>query len=151
MNTNAATAAVQANSNYRMAVLDAHREAAAALAAAKVKEAELRAEVIKLFSERTGEALASGVENVETGLGTLKITHKLNYTLGNADAVDRALDAIEKSQEGGNVIAERLVKWSPELSVREYKLLTEKQKALIDAVLTIKPGAASIEIVPIKG
>lgn len=147
MDINAATAAVQANGNYRMAVLDAHRQAAAEAKAANEKERQLRAEVIKLFSERADDAMASGVENVATGIGTLKITHKLNYNLGNADLVDKALDAIEKSQEGGNVIAERLVKWKPELSVREYKLLTPKQKALIDAVLTITPGAASIEIV----
>lgn len=133
------------------AVLDAHRTAAAELAAAKAKEANLRAEVIKLFSERANEALASGTENVPTGYGTLKIVHKLNYNLGNADEVDKALDAIEKSQEGGNVIAERLVKWTPELAVREYKLLTPTQKAIIDRVLTIKPGTPSIELVPVAG
>ena len=76
----------------------------------------------------------------------MKITHKLNYTLGNANLVDKALDLIEKSQEGGNVIAERLVSWKPELSVREYKLLSPQQKAYIDTVLTVKPGTPSVEL-----
>lgn len=146
MNTNAATAAVQANGNYRMAVLDAHRQSVATLKAAKEAEAQLRAEVISLFSERVNDANASGVENIDTGMGKLKITHKLNYTLSNADAVDKALDAIEKSQEGGNVIAERLVSWKPELSIREYKLLSAQQKAYIDTVLTVKPGTPSVEL-----
>lgn len=151
MNMNAATAAVQANGNYRMAVLDEHRKAVAVLAAAKAREAELRAEVIALFSERT-EALASGMENIETGYGTLKIEHKLNYELAkDNDAVDAMLDKLEKSQEGGNVIAERLVSWKPEISVREYKLLTAAQKALVDAVLTIKPAAKSVKLEPVKG
>lgn len=146
MNTNAATAAVQANGNYRMAVLDAHRQSVATLKAAKEAEAQLRAEVISLFSERVNDANASGVENIDTGMGKLKITHKLNYTLGNADLVDKALDLIEKSQEGGNVIAERLVSWKPELSIREYKLLSAQQKAYIDTVLTVKPGTPSVEL-----
>lgn len=146
MNTNAATAAVQANGNYRMAVLDAHRQSVATLKAAKEAEAQLRAEVISLFSERVNDANASGVENIDTGYGKLKITHKLNYTLGNANLVDKALDLIEKSQEGGNIIAERLVSWKPELSVREYKLLSPQQKAYIDTVLTVKPGTPSVEL-----
>ena len=146
MNTNAATAAVQANGNYRMAVLDAHRQSVATLKAAKEAEAQLRAEVISLFSERVNDANASGVENIDTGYGQLKITHKLNYTLGNANLVDKALDLIEKSQEGGNIIAERLVSWKPELSVREYKLLSPQQKAYIDTVLTVKPGTPSVEL-----
>jgi len=146
MNTNAATAAVQANGNYRMAVLDAHRQSVATLKAAKEAEAQLRAEVISLFSERVNDANASGVENIDTGYGKLKITHKLNYTLGNANLVDKALDLIEKSQEGGNVIAERLVSWKPELSIREYKLLSPQQKAYIDTVLTVKPGTPSVEL-----
>ena len=146
MNTNAATAAVQANGNYRMAVLDAHRQSVATLKAAKEAEAQLRAEVISLFSERVNDANASGVENIDTGYGKLKITHKLNYTLGNANLVDKALDLIEKSQEGGNVIAERLVNWKPELSVREYKLLSKPQQLIVDEILVIKPASKSVEL-----
>lgn len=92
--------------------------------------------------------MASGVENVDTGMGKIKITHKLEYKFTGVpnDRIDTMLDAIEKSQEGGNVIAERLVIWKPELSVSEYKRLMPQQKALVDAILTIKPASKSIEL-----
>lgn len=136
------------------AILTAWKEAAATLATAKARESELRAQVLEVFSEEAAPG-HSGTENVEVGWGyTLKIIHKLNYKLDSADdyaKVEKALDAIEKTQEGGNVIAERLVKWKGELSISEYKKLDSRQKALIDAVLTITDATPSIELVAPKG
>lgn len=141
----------RANGAYRDYALSMWQDAQKTLEAAKAKEMEWRKEVIDIFSDRAGEAMASGMENVATSFGTLKIEHKLTYKLGNVDLVDKALDAIEKSQEGGNVIAERLVSWKPELSVREYKLLSAVQQKIIDEVLTISPAAKSIKLEPVKG
>lgn len=142
------------NSNYRMQVLDTWQEAKKALDAAKAAEAAARNEVVKLFSEKASDPMAEGTENIATGVGTVKFKHTLNYKLdtsNDGDKLDKVLDAIEKSMEGGNIIAERLVKWKPELSISEYRLLSPENKKRIDAVLTVTPGAKSVEIVPIKG
>jgi hypothetical protein len=39
-----------------------------------------------------------------------------------------------------------IIRWKPELSVTEYKKLTDKQKELFDNVLIIKPGSPSLEV-----
>jgi hypothetical protein len=118
-----------------------------ALAVATAAEKELRAEVIKLFSTETNE-MKSGVENIDLGFDKweLKITHKLNYKLADKDAVNAALASITQSMEGGRIIAERLVKWEPELSVSEYNKLDGAQRTLINKVLTITPATKAIEI-----
>jgi hypothetical protein len=118
-----------------------------ALATATAAEKELRAEVIKLFSTETNE-MKSGVENIDLGFDKweLKITHKLNYKLADKDAVNVALASITQSMDGGRIIAERLVKWEPELSVSEYNKLDGAQRTLINKVLTITPATKAIEI-----
>jgi hypothetical protein len=146
----AATQAIKSSPAYRVSTLEAWKSAKEALDSAQVLERALRDEVVALFATNK-DVMASGTETVETPLGKLKIEHKLNYSLGDADEVDKALDLIEKSQEGGNVIAERLVKWEPQIYVGEYKKLNDKQKAIIDKVLTIKPATKAIKIEPIKG
>lgn len=138
---------VKNSANYRMAVLDAWTASKRAFLDAQAKERELRAEVLALFSNEMNNPMASGVENIDTGVGKLKVTHKLEYKLeSDNDKVDAMLDKIEKSMEGGNIIAERLVMWKPEISVREYKLLTPAQKLLVDPILTIKQASKSVEL-----
>lgn len=144
---NNSAALIQNSGNYRMAVLDAWLASKQQFLAAQQRERELRAKVIELFSEKANDAMASGVENIDTGVGKIKITHKLEYKLEGSNAkVDAMLDKIEKSQEGGNVIAERLVNWKPELSVREYKLLSKPQQLIVDEILVIKPASKSVEL-----
>jgi len=115
--------------------------------AATAKELECRNEVIALFSTNTDD-MRSGVENVDLGFDKweLKIQHKLNYKLADTDAINAALAAIAASMEGGRIIAGRLVKWKPELSVSEYNLLAGGQRVLIDKVLTITPATKAIEL-----
>lgn len=126
------------------------KEKKAAFDALQTAERDLRKQVIDAFSQEESE-MASGVERVDIGYGfDLKIQHSLDYKLGARDLVNSALDEIEKSQEGGNVISERLVNWKPELSISNYRLLTAHQKAIIDRVLTIKPASKSIKIEPRK-
>lgn len=135
-------------------ILTEWKEANQLLTAVKAREALLRTELVGAFSMEAKPGY-SGTENVTVGWGyTLKIVHKINYNLDKSDSnakVDAMLDALEKSQPFGSVIAERLVKWSPELSVSEYKKLDNAQKAIVDKVLTIKDATPSIELVPPKG
>jgi hypothetical protein len=110
-------------------------------------ERSLRAQLVGLHSH-VGE-LHSGTENVAVFGGTLKIVHKIDYSVtGDNDAVDAMLDTIEKSQEGGNVIAERLIRWKPELSVTEYKVLRPDQRAIVDKLIETKPASKTIEFKP---
>lgn len=125
------------------------QEAVKALAVAKEAEAALRNEVIAAnFAEHKDE----GTENVELGNGyKLKAVFKLSYTLDNKEeGVDKALTKLEKMGAEGQFVAERLVRWKPELSVSEYKKLDEKYKKVIDTVLTTKPGLPSLELVEPK-
>lgn len=136
------------------ALLTQWKEASALLAKIKVTEAELRKQVVEAFSNDAKPG-HSGTETLEIGWGyKLKIEHKLNYKLDNAndcEKLDKVLDAIEKSMEGGNIIAERLVKWSPELKLTEYKQLSPANKKLIDSVLTITDATPAVTLVPPKG
>lgn len=124
-------------------------ESAKKLAEAKEIELALRNEVIALNFEGHKE---SGTENVELGNGyKLKAVFKLNYRLNNTDdAVDKALSKLEKAGTEGAFIAERLVKWKPELSVTEYGKLDPKFKKIIDEVITTSPGTPSLELVEPK-
>ena len=143
------TGAAATVANAKLQRIADWQEAKAALETAKANELALRNELVELFSDIKDPDHA-GTENVETPIGQLKIVHKLSYTLGNADLVEKALDRIEASQEGGNVIAVRLVNWKPELSLSNYKLLDARQKAMINEVLTIKPATKTLEFKPVK-
>lgn len=113
------------------------------LAAAKELEAELRKQVVdtQFDSNKT-----EGTQTISLGNGwKLKAVKTLNYNL-DKDEVDAALANIEESCENGQFIAERLVKFKPELSVSEYKKLDASAKKLIDAVLTTKPGTPQLKL-----
>lgn len=128
------------------------QEATKALAAAKEAESALRAEVLKNAFAFNPEALREGTENFELGAGyKLKAVFKINRSfVGGQEAVEKALQKIEKTGPEGEFIAERLVKWKPELSVSEYKKLPEKFKKMIDEVVTSKEATPSLELVAPK-
>ena len=118
------------------------------LAAAKDAEAALRKEVLAEAFAFDPEALREGTENFELGNGyKLKAVFKISRNLNNEnEAVDKVLSKIEKTGPEGAFIAERLVKWKPELSVSEYKKLPEKFKKLFDEVVTSKEAMPSLEL-----
>lgn len=122
------------------------------LAAAKDAEAALRKEVLAEAFAFDPEALREGTENFELGNGyKLKAVFKISRNLNNEnEAVDKVLSKIEKTGPEGAFIAERLVKWKPELSVTEYKKLPEKFKKLFDEVVTSKEAMPSLELVAPK-
>ena len=122
------------------------------LAAAKDAEATLRKEVLAEAFAFDPEALREGTENFELGNGyKLKAVFKISRNLNNEnEAVDKVLSKIEKTGPEGAFIAERLVKWKPELSVSEYKKLPEKFKKLFDEVVTSKEAMPALEMVAPK-
>lgn len=101
----------------------------------------------------------SGTERVELGNGyELKAVKKINYGWIKDEAgklnkklIDRALEKIEKIGGAvGELVAERLVKWEPSLSLTEYKQLDDKFKKVIDEVIVTSEGAPTLEIIAPK-
>jgi hypothetical protein len=126
--------------------------AADQLAVAKKAEAELRNAVLAAAFEFCPDALREGTENIELGLGyKLKSVFKISRTfVGGSDGVEAALSKIEKLGAEGQFIANRLVKWKPELSIAEYKSLPDKIRKLIDEVIVSKEAMPSLELVEPK-
>lgn len=141
------------------------RKAADALAKAKAREADLRGKVVACYSD---PSKTTGTENVPLGMDWfVKVEKKLSYNLKSftegvdkRGAVERMLTALcaatkdsqgnELNPELGKVVATRVVKWEPELSLTEYKQLLPGHKEIIDTVLEIKPASPTVTLVPPK-
>lgn len=126
-----------------------------ALDAAKEEELKLRKEAVLFLHD---PSQAGKTENVPLGNGYVaKTKTPVNYGwVKNADGradkakIEKALQKIEKDGDAGELIAERLVKWSPELSLTEYKQLSDKWKKIIDEVIVTTDGTPTLEIVEPK-
>lgn len=136
----------------RDALLIQWQEAKKTLDAAKEIEMQLRKRVVTEVYNFDENELREGTENVELGNGfKLKAVFKTNYTLNNKDNnVDKMLCKLEAAGPEGKFVAERLVKFKPELSVAEYKKLDVKMRRIADLVISTKPAAPTLEIVAPK-
>lgn len=137
-------------------LLKAWEDSKVQLELAKAAEMDLRKAFVKFaFSVDKLE----GTERIPLHNGyEAKAVKKLNYVLVSpvegvavVDAVDQALTEIESMAPEGKFIAERLIKWSCDLSISEYRGLDAKFKAVIDKVIETREGAPTLEIVPPKG
>ena len=128
----------------RNALLVKWEKAKQDLERAKEDEMDLRKQVAAAYFPNPEK----GVNNVDLGNKyTLKMTHKLNYKLNDDnDAIEKALDKIERTGNEGKFIAERLISWKASLSMTEYNQLDPKYKKIIDEVITITEAAPSLEI-----
>jgi hypothetical protein len=127
--------------------------ATAALETAKEIEKELRKKVAEtFFKAMLDNPQAKGTFNHNLGNGyKIKSVFTLKHTLNNENNyVDQALEYIEKMSPEGKIIAEKLVKWKPELSGTEYENLAPQYKAVIDTILITKSFMQSIEFVEPK-
>lgn len=139
-------------SNTLIAWLDAKKK----LDAARAEERTLRD---ALFANYHDASVEAGTENIPVNGGNLKITNKLEYKFidpqyptprdPNKDLRRAAMtalnDMVNYLGEGGGFIADRLVKWVPEISVTEYKKLPEGARKIIDTVLQTKPASPELE------
>lgn len=103
----------------------------------KKREADLRK---KLF-DGAFPAPIEGVNTVELSDGSIvKGTYKINRTIDEASlqAVKENLPA-EKSA--------RLVTFKPQLSLTEYRKLTDEERKIFDAALIVRPGSVSLEVI----
>ena len=138
-------------------------QAKAALEAAKEAEMSLRKLYVAIASNPDQK---KGTENIAIGNGyKAKVVKKINYGWAKGpdekvdyEAVHDAQDAIEKLGNEGAFLADRLIKWSAELSVSEYNKLEPESnpthkavKAALDKVIVTSEGAPTLEIVAPKG
>jgi len=117
------------------------------------REKELRKKCCDLFEDKS-----KGTKNLELANGyKLKAVFKHNITLKSLNdeidtvtAVSTVLDKIEATGAAGVLIAERLVKWKPELSLTEYNQLPDNFKQLIDTVIVTTEATPTLELVEPK-
>lgn len=130
------------------------QEAKTKLQTVKEHELELRKYIVKRAFPNGKE----GMNTLELGNGyTLKAGVKFNYSLKDNIAVDAGLEKLSKSGNDGSFIAERLISWTPNFLLTEYRqiqkdaaegnpLAIERLK-IIATFLIIKDDAApSLEI-----
>ena len=130
-----------------------HNHSALKAALEVAKEAELEARKLAVMFMHD-PAKSGTTENVELG-GGYKATMKVPVRYGfvqNAEGktdkarIEKALSKIEKTGQAGELIAERLVKWTPELSLTEYKQLPDNFRKIIDDVIVTSEGTPTLEI-----
>ena len=104
------------------------------------KELKLRQEITKAaFNHESG----TEYYNLPAGW-RLKCEKGSDYKL-DADKTDAALEHFDDS------MAALLVKWEPKLSLSNYKILTDENKAHFVDCLTIKSSMPTLTLVPPKG
>lgn len=136
-------------------------EAKAAFAAAQETERGLRVELAEvLFPSPVKGTQRHPLKNGHN----IKLVYGYAYKLGNKDAVsdgrkvpiveqvNELVEQIEAFGNEGPILADRLIKWTPELVVPEYEKLNpnynvDKQvKDAIDALLTITPLSPQLSL-----
>ena len=106
----------------------------------KAREMELRKQLAKHYFP----ALKEGTNKAELGNGWgLKNKHTITYKCDEA-----SFPAVfEQLPEGSE---DRLIKYKPEVVIKEYRKLSLKDQKIFDEALTIKPGSPALELVKPK-
>lgn len=127
----------------------------AADAAEKVKpiialEQALRRKLVAELAAALREAgtpLKEGTNNVPLANDwKLKVVTKIER-----DVDEAALPAVKEKLLSLGVDPERFVRYTAELVVKEYRVMTDEQRSVLDQALTAKPGSPTVELLPPKG
>lgn len=98
------------------------QDAKAKLQAVKDHELDLRKYIVSRAFPEANE----GTNTQELGNGySLKAKVKLNYKCKSNDEVEQMLDELSKTGNDGSFIAERLVSWTPNFLLTEYRPIQE--------------------------
>lgn len=129
------------------------------ITALKEQEMDLRKYIVK----RAFPDASEGTNKQELGNGyELKAVVKFNYRLEDNKKVEAGLDKISAMGNDGSFIAERLVSWTPNFLLTEYRELQARAKegsqaakdmlAVVNEFLIITDAAPTVEIkAPKKG
>jgi hypothetical protein len=80
-----------------------------------------------------------------------KATHVLNRAV-QVEPLEELRKSLETDNNLPKLDLDKLVRWKPEVSIKEYRTLTDEERHLFDQVLVIKPGMPGLEImIPKKG
>lgn len=105
------------------------------LATAKENEIEIRKYIVKRAFPNPNE----GTNTQELGNGyALKATVKFNYKLEGNEKVEQGLERISKIGNSGAFIADRIVSWTPALSLKEYRDIQERSESSEEAKAILK-------------
>ena len=133
--------------------------AKAAFVEAQSSERELRGQLTAALFPNP----VKGTQRYALNAGhNIKLVQGFDYKLGNKDAISdgrkipiaEQVEELQRSIEAvgneGPLMAERLIKWVPELVVPEYEKLNANYladkaiKELIDTILTVKPASPQL-------
>ncbi len=107
------------------------------------QEMTLRKEVFALLFPSPKEgANTAEIENGWQAKGIYKLDRKID-----AAALPAVLDQLRKR----DVVADALVKYTPEVATKDYKALSEDNRKIFEQAMTIKPASPILELVPPKG
>lgn len=124
----------------------------------KEQELELRKYIVSRAFPNPNE----GMNTLELGEGyQLKAAVKYNYNLEDNKKVEDGLNRIEKIGNNGSFIADRLVSWTPNFLLTEYRVLQTEAKegsqeakqilAIVNDFLIITEAAPTLDIKEPKG
>lgn len=124
-----------------------------AIEKAKAEEMDLRKYIVKREFPKPNE----GMNTKELGAGyQLKASVKYNYKLASNDIVEDCLNKISALGNNGSFIADRLVSWTPNFLLTEYRQLQEDAEKgsgfakqaldIVNEMLTISEAAPTLEI-----
>lgn len=120
----------------------------------KLKEEELK--LRNYIVDRAFPNKHEGMNTQELGNGyQLKANVKFNYDLAPNDIVEKTLDKIAKIGNSGAFIADRLVSWTPNFLLTEYRKLQDDAESSVEAqeilaaigeMLIVKDAAPELKI-----
>lgn len=135
--------------------------AAQAVAAQQLSAAlEWQASHERLQEAKADEAAkrAAAIEScfaLKLGAGTHRTNLDRGYILKavvrpkpniSAEQLAPAMKRLRAIGEAASLIADRLIKWTPELSISEWKKMTDKQRKLFARAVTVGASTPSLEL-----
>lgn len=128
----------------------------AQLAEVKGAEAMLRGRIFKFFFPTPTEGAKDNKFALkalgDTTGAVLQADHTINRKVDESelealrDALLAAEDDEKNNLHGIDLDLTKLIKWKPEVSITEYRKLSEAQQAVFDRCLVITPGSPQMEI-----
>jgi len=110
-----------------------------ALKELKARELELRKQVAEIYFP---DAASEGTTTLDIGEGwKLKLLNRTNRTLENDKGETEAI-----MQQLPPEVATAVFAWKPSLNVRNYRMLAPEHRALVDSVVTSKPGTPTLTL-----